>query len=380
MARKKRERGNGQGTVAPRRNKAGKIIGYVGAFFGPDGKRHWISAKTKTECWSKLTAAMTDADRGVLPSRAANLTVGAYLESWLADIEGTVRRHTYEQYKSVVRKHLIPALGRAKLTDLQRPAIRKLYREKKQSGLKSRTVQYIHVTLHKALNDAVDDRLLIHNPTEGLKLPQKDAEETKALSPEQASALLCAARGSRLEALYVVALHAGLRRGELLALRWNDINFEKGTLRVDQSLDQHGAFHAPKREVSRRTLKLAPVALAALKAHRARQNAERLEAGERWRDIDLVFPNTVGRPVNPSNLYRRDFQPLLVKAGLGDEGFTFHSLRHTFATTLAASGVHPATAQKMLGHKDIRMTLAIYTHATDDMQDAAIEAISEAFS
>src|SRR5215218_6640212 len=236
MARKKRERGNGQGTVAPRKNKAGKVISYVGAFFGPDGKRHWVSAKTKTECWSKLTAAMTDADRGILPSSAGNLKVEAYLESWLADIEGTVRRHTYEQYKSVVRKHLIPALGRAKLTDLQRPAIRKLYREKKQSGLSSRTVEYIHVTLHKALNDAVGDRLLHYNPTEGLKLPHKDAEETKALSPKQTDALLGAARGGRLEALYIVALHTGLRRGELLALRWDDIYFQKGTLRIDQSL------------------------------------------------------------------------------------------------------------------------------------------------
>jgi integrase len=134
MARKKRARGNGQGTVAPRRNKAGKVIGFVGAFYGPDGKRHWVSAKYKTECWSKLTAAMTDADRGVLPSSAGNLTVGAYLESWLGDIEGTVRRHTYEQYKCVVRKHLVPALGRARLTELQRPAIRKLYREKSKAG------------------------------------------------------------------------------------------------------------------------------------------------------------------------------------------------------------------------------------------------------
>ena len=121
------------------------------------------------------------------------------------------------------------------------------------------------------------------------------------------------------------------------------------------------------------------MALAALKAYRLRQNAERLEVGERWRDIDLVFPNTVGRPMNPSNLYRRDFQPLLERAGLGDEGFTFHSLRHTFATTLAERGVHPATAQKLLGHKDIRITLEIYTHATGGMQDA-LDAISEAFS
>jgi integrase len=376
---KKSQRGNGQGTVAPRRNKQGKIVGYRGAFFGPDGKRRWVGAKTKSECWQVLRQAMSDADRGVLPG-PANLTVGQYLESWLGDIEGTIRRHTYEQYKSVVGKHLVPEIGRTKLKQLSRPAIRKLYREKKQAGLSSRTVEYIHVTLHKALKDALEDGLINTNPAQGLKLPQRDAKETKALSPEQVSALLEAAREDRLEALYVVALHTGSRRGELLALRWNDVDFEKGTIRVDESLDQHGSFHAPKREESRRTLRLTPFSLAALKAHRARQNEERLRVGERWEDNDLVFPNTVGKPMNPSNLYRREFRPLLSKASLEDEGFTFHSLRHTFATTLAERGIHPATAQKLLGHKDIRMTLAIYTHATDDMQDAAVDAIAEAFS
>ncbi len=376
---KKRQRGNGHGTVAPRKNKAGKIIGFRGAFFGPDGKRRWVSAKTKSECWRVLRQAMSDADRGVLPG-PANLSVGQYLESWLGDIEGTIRRHTYEQYRSVVNKHLVPEIGRMKLKQLSRPAIRKLYREKKQTGLSSRTVEYIHVTLHKALKDAAEDGLISTNPAQGLKLPQKDAKETQALSPEQVRALLEAAREDRLEALYVVALHTGLRRGELLALRWNDVDFEKSTLRVDESLDQHGAFHAPKREESRRTVGLTPVALTALKAHRSRQLEERLKVGERWEDNGLVFPNTVGKPMNPSNLYRREFQPLLSKASLGDEDFTFHSLRHTFATTLAERGVHPATAQKLLGHKDIRMTLAIYTHATGGMQDAALEAISEAFS
>jgi integrase len=233
--------------------------------------------------------------------------------------------------------------------------------------------------IHKALKDAAEDGLISANPAQGLNLPQRHAEETKALSSEQVGALLEAACENRLEAHYVVALHTGLRRGELLALRWNDIDFEKGTLRVDESLDQHGSVHTPKTEESRRTLRLTPVSLAALRAHRARQNEERLKAGERWEDYDLVFPNTVGKPINPSNLYRREFHPLLSKASLDDEGFTFHSLRHTFATTLAERGVNPATAQKLLGHKDIRMTLAIYTHATDDMQDAAVDAIAEAF-
>jgi integrase len=138
--------------------------------------------------------------------------------------------------------------------------------------------------------------------------------------------LLERARGDRLEALYVVALHAGLRRGELLALRWDDVDFDKGTLRVDESLDQHGAFHAPTREESRRTLRLTPASLAALKAHRARQNEERLKVGEGWEDNGLVFPNAAGKPMNPTNLYRREFRPLLARAGLANEGFTFHSL------------------------------------------------------
>jgi integrase len=223
MARKKRARGNGMGTVAPRRNRQGKIIGYRGAYFGPDGKRRWVSAKTKSECWRVLRQAMSDADRGVHPG-PANLTVGQYLEaSWLGDIEGTIRRHTYEQYKCVVNKHLVPEIGRTKLKQLSRPAIRKLYRAKKQSGLSSRTVEYIHVTLHKALKDAAEDGLISANPAQGLKLPPSDAKETKAFTPEQVGELLEAARGDRLEALYVVALHTGLRRGELLALRWNDV-------------------------------------------------------------------------------------------------------------------------------------------------------------
>jgi len=191
--------------------------------------------------------------------------------------------------------------------------------------------------------------------------------------------LLEAASESRLEALYVVAIHTGLRRGELLGLKWEDVDLDASTLQVRRSLDVDGTFKAPKNGKGR-TLKLTPRALDALRAHKVRQNAERLEAGSRWQDNNLVFPNTVGKPMNAGNLYRREFQPLLKRAGLADEGFTIHSLRHTFATTLAAKGVHPSTAQKMLGLSDIRMTLVIYTHATDGMQDAATAALEEAFS
>ena len=192
--------------------------------------------------------------------------------------------------------------------------------------------------------------------------------------------MLSAASGDRWEALYIVAIHTGLRRGEILGLRWDDVDLEEGTLSVRRSLDTDGTLKAPKRDSSRRTLRLTPSARAALRSHRVQQNEERLKAGELWEDNDLVFPNTLGKPMNAGNFYRREFQPLLERAGLAGEGFTFHSLRHTFATALAAQGVHPSTAQKMLGHSDIRMTLAIYTHATDDMQDAATAALEGAFS
>ena len=383
MARKKRERGNGQGTVAPRRNKAGKVIGFVGAFFGPDGKRHWVSAKTKTECWRKLNVVMADADRGILPG-PANLTVERYLASWLADsVKGTVSRATYDGYRRDVHHHIIPDLGRRKLKELTPGDIRRLYRKMAESGLKDRSIEYVHTTLRKSLKAAVVDRLINHNPTDGvkpLKTPTGAAIESKALNPNQVKALLETASESRLEALYMVAIYTGLRRGELLGLKWTDADLNAGTLSVRRSLDVDGTFKTPKNRAAKRTLKLTPRAVDALKTHKMRQNAERLQAGSRWQDHNLVFPNTLGNPMNAGNLYRREFQPRLEKAGLAGEGFTIHSLRHTFATTLAEKGVHPSTAQKMLGHSDIRMTLAIYTHATDGMQDAATDALEEAFS
>jgi integrase len=382
MARKKK-RGNGQGTVAPRRNKAGKIIGFVGAFFGPDGKRHWVSAKTKTECWRKLNMAMADADRGTLPG-PANLTVEQYLTSWLADsVKGTVSRATYDSYKRDVYHHIIPELGRRKLKELTPGDIRRLYRKMADKELKDRSIEYVHTTLRKSLKAAVVDRLINYNPTDGvrpIKTPTGAAKESKALAPYQVKVLLEEAAESRFEALYVVAIYTGLRRGELLGLKWTDVDLDKGTLRVQRSLDVDGTFKTPKNQAARRALKLTSRALEALRAHKVRQNAERLQAGTRWQDHNLVFPNTIGKPMNAGNFYRREFQPLLKRAGLANEGFTIHSLRHTFATTLADRGVHPSTAQKMSGHSDIRMTLSIYTHATDSMQDGATEALEDAFS
>ena len=377
MARKK-ERGNGTGTVYPRKNKQGKIIGYRGSYFTPDGKRRYVSAKKKSDAERALRQAMTDADRGLV-FEAGIVTLEDYLNRWLTDsVKDTVRRSTFAQYKSVVNRHLVPALGRLKLKALSPAHVRGLYREKLDSGLAPRTVQYIHTTLHKALKQAVMDGLIPRNVTEAVKAPQAHKKEVKPLTPSQVKALLSAASGDRLEALYTVAIHTGLRRSELLGLKWTDVDFDAGTLAVQRSLDKDGTFNPPKRNKSRRTVKLTSQAKEALKSHRVRQNEERLRLSSLWEDHGLVFPNQVGKPMNADNLYHREFKPLLKKAGLS--GFTFHSLRHTCATLLVTKNVYPKIIQEMLGHATISQTMDTYSHLMPGMQDAAATAMESALS
>jgi integrase len=377
MARKK-QKGNGTGTVYPRKNKDGKVIGYRGSYFAPDGKRRYVSAKKKGEAEKALRRAMADADRGLVFD-AGSLTVGKYLkDKWLADIKDTVRRKTFVQYESVVRCHLAPALGRLKLVSLTPAHVRALYREKLDSGLAPRTVQYIHTTLHKALKQAVMDGFIPRNVTEVVKAPQALKKEIKPLNPTQIKALLSAARGDRLETLYVFAIHTGLRRSEILGLKWTDVDLGAGVLSVQRSLDTNGTFNPPKRNNSRRTVKLTDRAVEALKAHRPRQNQERLRLGSLWEDHDLVFPNRIGKPMNADNLYHREFKPLLKKAGLS--GFTFHSLRHTCATLLCSKNVNPKIVQEMMGHANISQTMDTYSHVMPGMGDAAATALEEALS
>src|SRR5215210_1231803 len=377
MARKK-ERGNGSGTVYPRKNKQGKIIGYRGSYFAPDGKRRYVSATRKSDAERALRQAMTDADRGfVFDGRT--LALEDYLTRWLTNsVKDTVRRSTFVQYKSVVYRHLIPALGRLKLKALTPAHARSLYREKLDSGLSPRTVQYIHVTLHKAFKQAVMDGLIPRNIADAVKAPQAHKKEVKPLTPAEVMVLLSAASGDRLEALYVTAVHTGLRRSELLGLKWTDIDLDASTLAVQRSLDKDGTFNPPKRNTSRRTIKLTPRAAEALKGHRARQNEERLQLGSLWEDWGLVFPNRNGKLMNADYLYHRGFKPLLEKAGLS--GFTFHSLRHTCATLLLSKNVNPKIVSEMLGHATISQTMDTYSHVMPGMGDVAATALEEALS
>jgi len=214
-------------------------------------------------------------------------------------------------------------------------------------------------------------------------LPKLVSEEVDALIPEEARAFLDAARGDRFEALYVVAVTTGLRRGELLGLRWSDADLSEAgatTLRVGRQLqrmrDGSGLkFVAPKGGKGR-TICLPARAVEALKAHRACQAEQKLKVGPLYRDEGLVFASEVGTPLEPSNIDRRSFKPLLKKAGLPD--IRFHDLRPTCATVLLSKGVNPKFVQELLGHADIKLTLGTYSHFLPSMGDQTAAAIESA--
>jgi integrase len=357
---KKKSKGNGQGSVYPRKNRHGKIIGYLGAYHGPDGKRRYVSAKSKSECERKLRAAMADADKGLVFD-AGTITVGQYLTGWLRSIEGTVSERTYLGYAQMVNKHITPTIGKNRLKNLTPNHVRSVYKQKQQS-LSPRTIQYIHVTLHKALKQAVLDGLLPRNVTDAVRPPKVVRDEVRPLSQDEARKLLAAARGERLEALYIVALHTGLRQGELLRLRWSDLDRDKLSVRGTKS------------QGSRRVIRLSQTALEALRSHRKRQLEEQLRATD-CEDSGLIFATQSGKQMDRHNLWRQ-FKRQLKRADLPD--IPFHNLRHTCATILFQRGTHPKLVQQLLGHASIKITLDTYSHYIEGYDGGLGDTMDEA--
>lgn len=372
-----RKRGNGEGSISRRKN--GGWMAQYAVHTGEGRKRKTIYGKTRAEVATKLSRALSDREDG-LNFDAGRLTVGEYLERWLEDsVKDTVRPSTYQRHEELTKLHLVPTLGRLKLQGLTPMQVRRLYREKLDGGLSSATVQKMHVVLHKALGQAVRDGLVPRNITEAVTLPQIKREEIKALSAEETKKLLAAAKGDKLEALYVLAVTTGMRQGEILGLKWEDVDLERGVARVRRTLTRvrgRVALGVPKTPRSRRGVRLTASAVEALRGHLSRQMEEIDLKGSLYRDEGLVFASEAGTLMNPTNLRTRSFAPLLERAGL--PSIRFHDLRHTCATLLLGSNVNPKVVSEMLGHASVAITLDVYSHVLPDMQDSAARALEDA--
>jgi integrase len=338
-------------------------------------KWHKLTSMSKKKAQDELNKLLTDMSNGtyVLPS---SLTVGEYLERWLQDYARiNTSERTFEWYQLVVRVHLSKSLGDIplhKLTplDIQGHYSRALNGENGRRALSARSVLHHHRILREALQQAVRWRLLTINPADGTEPPRPRAKEMSILTPEQSSALIEGSRGHRLHLPIVLALGAGLRKGEIFGLQWKDIDFTSGIAHIRRSLEPAASgphFKEPKTAKGRRSIALPSFALEALRQHRVQQAELRLQIGPDYNDLDLVCCLPDGRPV-VYNLVR-DFQALLKRLGLPK--VRFHDLRHSHASLLLAQGIHPKVVSERLGHSQVGITLDTYSHLLPNLQQEA---------
>ncbi len=348
----------------------------------PQGpRRRSVYGRSRREVAEKLAEAISDRGKGLI-SDAGNITVAEYLDRWLAgSVRDTVRPSTYRRYQEIVRLHIKPALGGIRLAALSPLHVQALYRDRLDSGLSPATVAKIHIVLHQALDRALRWSLVHRNATEAVKAPRPAPQEMRPLSADEARRLLEAAREDKLHALYVLAVTTGMRQGELLGLAWRDVDLERGVVQVRRTLARDGGrltIGEPKTKRSRRNVRLTETATQALRDHLDRQLEEIQRLGDLYRDEGLVFATEAGTPMNPSNLRRRSFAPLLKRAWLPN--IRFHDLRHSAATLLLLQGVHPKFVQELLGHSTISITLDTYSHVLPGMGDQTARAMEDVLS
>jgi integrase len=362
-------RGNGEGTIVKRADGR-----WAAAIIFEGYQRKWIYGKTRRDVSDRLRKIRGDVAEG-RPVMNERLTMAEYLNRWLYEVAKLrTRPMTWRGYEHLVRLHILPSLGRVPLAKLTPQHVHSLVTKKVREGrLSPRTIQYMHSVLRAALNQAVRWRMVHYNAAAMVSTPRVTRREVPTLTPANARILLDAATGDRLEALYSVALALGLRQGEALGLKWADINLETGVLRVhraSQRVPHQGTqLVETKTERSRRTLVMPPIVINALCAHRGRQAIERLAAGERWVDLDLVFPSERGTLADGPNVTHR-FHKLLKRADL--PSMRFHDLRHACASLLLVQGVHPRVVMETLGHSQISLTMNTYSHVLPALQrDAA---------
>ncbi len=356
-------RGHGEGTIYRRESDglwvASVDLGYVNG----KRKRKGIYGKTRREVAEKLKGVLHEQQQG-RPIAADRQTVGQFLDRWLSvSVQSSVKPKTYEGYESIIRVRVVPRIGRVPLPRLTPVDLQQLYADLRAGGLTNRSIHHTHHVLHRAFTQAVRWEILLRNPCDGVTPPRPERSEMRVFSQEQTAALLHATRDHPSHALYVLAVTTGMRQGELLGLRWEDVDLTVGRLVVQRALQrQRGAglvLTQPKTARSRRTILLSRRAITALHRHREYQNVGRLQAGSEWHDHGLVFCNPFGAPLDPS--WQTSVFKNALKAG-GLPPIRFHDLRHTAATLLLTQGVHPKVVSEMLGHTTITLTLDTYSH------------------
>ena len=357
MAVEQRRRGWGEGAVYQRAD--GRWEGQVRL---PDGTRKHLYATSRRKAEQKVFAYRKALEEGDAV-RGRPQTVTAFLDEWLKATKGTVRPKTFLSYELNVRR-LEPHFRRLKITDLTPTAVQAVYGKLRSRGLSARSVEQAHAVLHRAFEQATRWRLVTRNPVAYASPPRPERREMKTLTAEQLRQLIDSTRGQRLHALWTLCGTTGVRLGEALGLKWEDVDLDQGRVVIRRVLQrQAGAglvFAEPKTSKSRRTVHLSEIAVRALREHIEVQNAYR-NAASSWVESGLVFTSVQGGPME-GTVANESLSRALNAAGI--PRIRVHDLRHTAASLALEAGVHPKVVQEMLGHSTIVLTLDTYSHVT----------------
>ena len=360
----------------------GKNKWLVRVYLGCDefGKRKYHNKTVngiKKEAQAYLNKVLTEKDTGTFIEPSKEI-LSKYLEHWLqTTAKQRVREKTFSSYQSLIHRYVIPTLGNSKLAKLTPLQIQELYNSLLEKGLSSRTVRYTHSVLRNALEQAVKWSMLYRNPADLVDLPKLQKQEMKSFPPEEASKFMSAIIYSKWKAAFSLLISSGMRPGEVLGLKWSDVNFDEGKVYILRTLSRSSEgwkFEEPKTSKSRRTIPLPPSVIKDLKEHKKEQAAEKLEA-ENYTDNGLIFACQNGEPLHERNLVRRHFKPLLEKAGLPN--IRLYDLRHTCATLLLTAGENPKVVSERLGHASVILTLDTYSHVLPDMQQGAADKLEK---
>ena len=383
------KRGAGEGSICKRKDGTWQGAVTIGRDRSGKQKRKYFYGKTRNEVSKKLTKTINELNNRTFIDNSTNPTMRVWLHTWLWEYKrNSIKAKTFEQYETILRVHAMPNIGDIQVSNLKPEHLQKIYNNMYENGISARTIHILNTVLHGALKQAVKNNLASRNVTEAVSLPKSKAKEMRVLTLEEQKKFMRVLSADKMGNMYLFGLFTGLRRGELLALKWSDIDTERNVIRVERALSRvkdYGdtpnktklVIEEPKTAKSKRIIPIFDYLKEILDRQKQQQIKDKENSYGMYEENDIIFATELGKMIDPGN-FSRKFYKLIREAGLPHANP--HCLRHTFATRGLESGIDLKTMQELLGHSSILVTGDTYTHVLLDKKRNEINKLNRLVS